>query len=296
MISSYFLYSKINLTEKYDEQKLILKKYIFRNLKLYAFWFIALLPITLYYRKWFDAEIFVGFFKFVKAVLFQSTFRASWYIMATIIGTIIVFYLSKKLNAKLLMIVFFLIYLFCCATSIYEKIFYSVDIINNAMVLYKKLFGVPFNSFVVSLFWIFLGKVLSEKNLCFTRLQLIIGFILSAILLEAEHLMIKFLDCAGTDDCYIFLAPITVTIFLVVKQSQMNLNQKVSVFLRKSSTIIYASHASILVVVNAILNSFNISINEILMFSILFVACMTLSALILWLEKYKYFRWLRYSH
>ena len=95
VISSYFLFSKINLTEKYDEQKLILKKYIFRNLKLYAFWFIALLPITLYYRKWFDAEIFVGFFKFVKAVLFQSTFRASWYIMATIIGTIIVFYLSK---------------------------------------------------------------------------------------------------------------------------------------------------------------------------------------------------------
>lgn len=50
IISSFLLFSKVNnvsLTEK----DIVVKNYIIRQLKLYLFWFIILLPLTVIIRK-----------------------------------------------------------------------------------------------------------------------------------------------------------------------------------------------------------------------------------------------------
>ena len=97
IMSSYFLFSQLDYPDT-AKQKKILGKYILRNIKLYAFWFTILLPITLYLRRdiYLSGNILLRFIKFLRNLFLGSTFVASWYITASIIGIYIIFYMSKK--------------------------------------------------------------------------------------------------------------------------------------------------------------------------------------------------------
>lgn len=129
IISSYLLHSKTKGKKK-DEKKAIIKKYIQRNLILYAFWFVALLPITIYARKeWFEPGILSGIWTTITQTLFSSTFIASWYISATIIGTLIVEYLSERIKKLWLMPILLSSYAICCFTSSYSFLFQGNDFI-----------------------------------------------------------------------------------------------------------------------------------------------------------------------
>lgn len=46
MLSAYFVFSKLHSAPA-DQQKAILKNFVYRNLRLYLFWFVILLPLTL---------------------------------------------------------------------------------------------------------------------------------------------------------------------------------------------------------------------------------------------------------
>ena len=99
IMSSYFLFSKLRDTSE-DKQKTILKKFTIRNLQLYLCWCIILLPITIYIRKttWFSHDLSENISTILKSILFGSTFVASWFITATVIGSLIIYFLSKTLK------------------------------------------------------------------------------------------------------------------------------------------------------------------------------------------------------
>lgn len=109
IMSSYFFFEKINNIEETEQKSIILKKYVIRNLQLYAFWFVVLLPITLKLRDYFEDGILTGMFNIIRAFLFSSTFRASWFIMALIIATVVVCWLSKFLSNKVMLVISFII-------------------------------------------------------------------------------------------------------------------------------------------------------------------------------------------
>ena len=46
IMSSYFLFKKINTAKKKEERKKIYKIYLIRTIKLYFFWFIILIPLS----------------------------------------------------------------------------------------------------------------------------------------------------------------------------------------------------------------------------------------------------------
>lgn len=52
LMTSYFFFAKQASLNTGDEKKKGLQKYVKRTLWLYAFWFVALLPLTIYYRNW----------------------------------------------------------------------------------------------------------------------------------------------------------------------------------------------------------------------------------------------------
>ena len=60
IISSFLLYEKIKLNK--ENKKEIIKKYIVRQLKYYLFWFIVLIPATVYLRKEWFALYFLSSF------------------------------------------------------------------------------------------------------------------------------------------------------------------------------------------------------------------------------------------
>lgn len=95
MFSSYFFFGKMNGIEE-DRKLRLLGKYVTRNIELYFSYFVILLPFTLYYRRYWEAGIKEGMIEIFKGLIFGSTFRASWYLMASIIGISILFWVEKK--------------------------------------------------------------------------------------------------------------------------------------------------------------------------------------------------------
>lgn len=87
IISSYLFFSKINKVGE-KEWSQILINFIIRAFKLYIFWFIVLLPVTIVERRWYLLDFYGIIEQLIVGVLFKSTFLASWYISAYVIGII----------------------------------------------------------------------------------------------------------------------------------------------------------------------------------------------------------------
>lgn len=111
MMSSYFFFGKINAAPK-QERSNALKQFLLRNIKLYVFWFIVLLPITLYLRNYFADGFLTGLLRFLQDLLFYSTFRASWYITALCISVTIICFLSNKISNRVLLAISFVFFIF----------------------------------------------------------------------------------------------------------------------------------------------------------------------------------------
>ena len=114
IISSYLFFIKQNSCTTAKKRKQGLIKYVKRILKLYLFWFIVLLPITVYYNKWHINLSVDTFVVIVQNFLFNQTFSGSWYLMALILGIAIVWALGeKRVNDLGIIIIGILLYLLC---------------------------------------------------------------------------------------------------------------------------------------------------------------------------------------
>ena len=153
MISSYLFFLKQStLNSKQDKYK-GLKKYAKRILLLYLFWFLLLLPFTIYYR-----ELYINFdheklITIARSFFFGSTFIASWFLMASLIGVTIVWVLSQlKVKTSWIIAIGLVIYVFCCIVSNYYSLISSCPRFIVAYNSYTSIFTLPFNSFPCSIF------------------------------------------------------------------------------------------------------------------------------------------------
>ncbi len=126
IISSYFLFNKLSNSSNPKE---VIINFIKRNLKLYLFWFIVLLPITFMTREYYNYGFIEAIRKILIDFLLSSTFIASWYIMALLQSVLIVYILSKKIPDKVLLAFSMIIYLVCCLFSNYQNLLYGSSVL-----------------------------------------------------------------------------------------------------------------------------------------------------------------------
>lgn len=184
MISSYFFFKKINNTQN---ARYIYINFIKRAIKLYLFWFITLTPYMIGLNMM--AGDIISFIKLLPFnALLRSTFPASWYISAYIIGISICYKLRNHNFA--LLIIGIISYLMCCAETNYSNIVYNIPIIqnfcyseNNNIVSYIKEM---YLSFPVGLLFCYLGKYIAEKNTIYQKAN-ILGMIMGFIFLMFEN-------------------------------------------------------------------------------------------------------------
>ena len=92
MISGYFLFRKIRNEE---EDKDVLKKYLFRLLKIYLIWTVIYLPYTIY--NYVQAQSgWMGIFSYLRDFLLNGSYYHLWFLPALMTGTLIVYYLYHK--------------------------------------------------------------------------------------------------------------------------------------------------------------------------------------------------------
>lgn len=294
--TSFLLFKKIKNNP--EKKKDILKKYIVRQLKFYLFWFICLLPITIYFRlEWFNNGLLIGIIKTITSILFSSTFIASWFIIASVEGIIIVSFLSDKLSKKFLFAIFVLLYLICSFESSYYKLFDSLSIIYKIFSSYETFMPSFALSFPVSLIYILIGKSFAQKDesIKITKKDYIM-LIIFCILLFIEWKTCYKYTKTFNNDCYFMILPCAYYIFKIFVS--INIKLKNAKLLRMFSIISFPLHASVQNFIAFILKHFinNINIVCILNFLLTLLLCFIVYKLIIKLENKKFFGFLKYSH
>lgn len=296
VVGSYFFFNKVKKVE--EEEKLgILKNYILRNIKLYSFWFIVSFPLCAEerYSSCFADGLLNGIWLMLKKCLFGSTWMASWYIAATIIGTTIIYTLSKKIKNNVLLFFSAIIYLICCFASNYWGIFSAENLVVKIINGYTQYLGSNiFCSFPVSLFWISLGKKLADEGAKKINIRY---FVIAFTLLVVESIVVILLGVQYMTDCYILLIP---TVFLGVSYVlTTDIKVTYSRYLRAFSVVVFCSQGIFITIFNKVFMHLGIIENvkiDILKYCLIVICCIMVTGIILKMEKNRFLHFLRYAH
>ena len=291
VVSSFFFFKK-------NPDISNLKVYIKRLLFLYLFWFIFWLPFYSYSHRddLFQISPLNGVVFFFQSFFFGSTFEASWYIMASIIGTLIVFLWGRIFNNLVLLLLGCLIYIIAVLGTTYHDLFCTFGLLND---WFREYTGTNMTvSFPVSIIYICIGKYLSDifyqQNFGSKRNMLLIIIFFSILGLQLEYQFVEpYFLC---DDSFFFLIPVSVCIVLLALSLQVSIPK--AKVLRKISTIVYCSHYSLIFLCSMVSFVF-LDITELTPFSKFLVALfgsLFLCFIILALESKKYFKWLKFSY
>lgn len=297
VIYSYSFFKKVNARRRRSSKREELKFFVWRNLKLYFFWFIVLSPIILVEKKsYFLSQGITGVINLVLNFFIGSTFTASWFFSALIIATIIVFFVSRKVNNLGLVIIFGIIYALISIRSAYLPFFGDFKLGLKLMEYYEMVLNSPVQSFPAGLFWISVGKLFADGFKINMKPSIIIASS-SAVLLFIEWFFISRVTSPSLNnaDYYIFLAPLCISLFNIILHFD-NLTFKYSTEMRKMSVIIFASHGSILFCVNVLLGLISVSLPSIVIFLAVAILSFGVSVLVLVLERFSFFKWLSYAY
>lgn len=299
MLSSYFLFLKIE-SKTCNNPRAVLLKYVKRQSLLYFFWLIVLFVPTLLYRAdtytaWFSEGVVKGVLLYLASIVFSSTFKVSWFLAAGIVAATILFFIPKN------RILYFAIPIACFAVSCLASNYYGM-LPDCLTTLIRSLFrfGNPYNSFPVALFWMMVGREVAiyQLNNKFeldnhTSWQLYSIIILGLFALYTERAIISFADVAKTDDCYFSLPMIAIPLFiLILKANTAELPEGLLNFMRSTSTITYCLHATVAFLMTSYLD---LNLTNLSTFILVLLLCWITTGIIMFGEKHG-ITILKYSH
>lgn len=301
IISSYLFFLKQCTLSSWRERYKGLKKYAKRILLLYLFWFLLLLPFTIYYREWYVDFGPEKLITIARSFFFGSTFVASWFLMASLIGVTIVWLLSSlKVKNSVILVIGVVIYMLCCLVSNYYNLLSHCPSFVKAYTCYTDIFTQPFNSFPCSILFVGIGKNLAEKELSPSNKLLWIVLFFSMVLLYVEFYITQHYFKAYYDDCFLLLPVACACIFMLIGQSSPRKTGYDTIKLRTYSTIIYCCHGTLLSIMNSVLNFIKMNeINCIIQFAMFFITIflsIAICELLMRLERCRHLGWLRFSH
>lgn len=246
IILSYFLFSKLRNLKNEKQKNKVIKLFITRNIKLYFFWFVLLIPLTLINHRnmEFSNGLVVGFItNAIKKLFFGSTYMSSWFITASIFGTIIIYFLSKKLSNKKLLLLTLFSFTFVTIWACYLP-FLSPDI-NRFYNTYYNILSNPLHSFPAALIWIVIGKCFAEETFDFSMIKSIVLFIIFFIFLYIEWYFVGIKTGFYESESYFLLLPVCIFLFSIILSIKPFIWKK-SLYFKRASTVIYTLHGTLI--------------------------------------------------
>lgn len=296
VLSGYFFFSRINALEDKTAQRAYLKKSVRSNLRLYLFWFILLLPITLYIRDYISLGVLRGGLSFLRDLLFASTFQSSWYIMALIMGLCVLYPLSRKMGDKALLALGAFCYIPALLSSNYAFITESVSFLSLASETLSKAFELPCRNVFAAIIYLVIGKILASEQKPSSKKKSITGFAVCFLLTSAEYLILKLYNVKTPEtDCFVFL-PLA-AFYLCRFALSCELYTPKGITLRKISTVSYCLHMAVFMVVSKIFSLTDIpDWNNLLLFIICLLLTHMGANVIISLSRLKAFSFLKYAY
>ena len=243
IISAYLFFSKIEkMKDKKDELK-ALGHLVKRNLLLYLFWVVIQLPIFVYGNHYHVDFFGKGIWYTIRDILFGGGFTGAWYIIALALGTVIIYFLSRKLSAGWLVIMTLPLYILCCFCTNYRGLLPTDGWLTNFYSVYEKITQNAFHtSLPGALVWIAIGNWLVKNQKVLKTNRLYAVLCTSVILIVIERCLILKYHLAYLDDCYVSLVLLCPALFLLIKRMDFSFESKFR--FREMSTLIYVIHGA----------------------------------------------------
>ncbi len=217
-----------------------IRKYVFRILILYAVWFVLEAPLT--YNKFFvdtDKSLPYNLALFTRGLLINSTFYVSWFLTASWQGMLLVWWLSKKISSKWLVVIGIL----CFLSSLPGTMWYGLIAGTPARQPYW-LFNMmlcPANSFIVAVPYCIAGKFLAEGRIRFSPRWKGFAALAAALLVCILELAIC-KDSYWMSDTYLGLLLLSPILVALLSETDVPIGKETSKCLRNLSTLIYLCH------------------------------------------------------
>lgn len=238
-----FLKSDGDLYTFLDKLYLTIIKYV----KLYIIWTVIYLPITIYDFIVNDDGVIQSILSFVRGFLLIGENFYSWplwFLLSSIYSYLVIFLLIK-LRKKISFILIFSIAIFIASIGI--DIIVSLDSTSNFIINIQNLIHYTFAKGRL-----FTGMAYISIGMLFAIKDYIKNIALNIILLISGTLLWVFIDIFNIR--IISLLLIVPALFSVIQNIRIN-SDKVSYYLRKSSTVMYFSHMIIFFLYTVIFKS-----------------------------------------
>ena len=295
----FFITSGFFLAPKLGDKKALIK-YIKRILIMYAVASVIYIPIHL--LQWYGrhAQIsFVDYFKQVFIGVLQGAgfYGHLWYLQALIVGTLLLYLLTKVLKVKtpILIIIAVLLYLFGVCEKGYYGLIKQIPAFDAVICAYKSIFNDTGNGVFFGLPYLTIGCLLSENRSKIIKLKYWAMFLASLVLLLTELVLLT--EFTEINAYSMTLSIPVASTFLFLFTAFIDVDEKysnVGIWCRKASIIVYLYHQVAAFTLLYIYIYLRKGITNLAVFIVTIAACLIFSAIVIHLEKR--FKWLRYLH
>lgn len=215
--------------------------YIKRLWVLYLVWFVIELP-SIYERFFIGTPFFKGMIYFIRGLLLNNTFYASWYITASWQALLITYLLAKR-STVLLYIIGILCAFLSVSNAMYAH-FFDNDIWNSFTHYTNMCFAS--NSFIAAIPFCIIGRFIAihrEKILTHKRA---FAFCLGAFIILGCIEVFYCKPYYEITDSFWLLYPIALTLVVLLISYNIPINEEASRILRKMSILVYLSHCIVI--------------------------------------------------
>jgi len=251
-----------------------LLKYITRIFTLYFAWCLLYLSINFASIKAMSLPNMIIHY-------FWDGHDVLWYLMASIIGCLITYILSKKIKPTTILLIGVLCLLVGCIKSTYVPLFrrlFSIDIPDFLGSRNGLFYGFPYCA---------LGLFIAKQNSANSskKPSNYIGFGVCACFLVVESVIFTIIFKTTATILWLSVFPLTYYLFKILNDTNIPLSYNCSLIMRKTSTLVYVIHPFFLRVFN--------NYKYFLYFLLVAVASVIISLLLVWLSNKRFLKWLQ---
>ena len=255
-------------------------KYLKRIFILYAVWSIVFLPFDLpLLSTMTPGEILVRY-------LWNGNGHGLWYLCGTLTGFIITYTLSRYLKPKTVLTIGIVFLVIGCMKSTWAPLFSSLLHVNIPDFLGSRnglFYGFPYLSL-----GLYIAKTPPQgKQKDLRKIFLLLIVSLFALIIESLVFVIIYNTSARI--LWISVLPFAYGLFLLGNNLEINLSKDISLFVRKTSTLIYVSQYVFILLLEPYLKGIP------LFFATIFIT-ISFAAIVIKLSEHKPFRWLKWIY
>lgn len=296
--SGYFCFRKTTL-QKFDSKAPF--TYAKRVYFLYIIWTLIYLPKIIFEIYTNERGIGFGIISSILILVFSGHFHL-WYLSGTAVSVVIITVaLKKKIKIKTILLIGGILYIVGLLGQSYFGLLKPLEgtVIWSILKLYEMIFFTTRNGIFEGILFVGIGALFAFKRIEIKKNIAILGFIISMLLLLIEVFLVSYFDLVRENDMYLFLVPVSFFGFYCVSRIEI----KSTDFTKKSriySSLIFYTHPwlnSIATLctffVGRMIGFEDLEMHSLVRFCFVLISSLIVSFLIIWLQRFKRFKWLR---